>query len=184
MLMERDYDRRRVWEYARRWAYGRNPLFYDFSGLGGDCTNFISQCLLAGCCTMNCTPTFGWYYDALSARSPSWTGVEFLYDFLTSNEGAGPYGRAAGLSGLDVGDLIQLGDRQGRFYHTLLVTGYRRGDYLVSAHSYDAFDRPLSAYSYARLRPVRIEGFRAVRDPSPDSFANLLNGVSRPMSCS
>ena len=31
-----DYDRRRAYEYALRWAYRRNPLFTDFSELGGD----------------------------------------------------------------------------------------------------------------------------------------------------
>ena len=43
MLKEREYDRRRAREYARRWAYGRNPLFYNFTGIGGDCTNFIVE---------------------------------------------------------------------------------------------------------------------------------------------
>ena len=76
MLKEREYERRRALEYARRWAYGRNPLFYNFTGIGGDCTNFISQCLLAGCCVMNCTPTFGWYYRSSSDRAPAWTGVQ------------------------------------------------------------------------------------------------------------
>ena len=82
MLKEREYDRRRAREYARRWAYGRNPLFYNFTGIGGDCTNFISQCILAGCCTMNCRETFGWYYNSSYARTPSWTGVQYLYCLL------------------------------------------------------------------------------------------------------
>lgn len=38
------YDRRAAVLYAHRWAYGRNPAFYDYEGLGGDCTNFASQC--------------------------------------------------------------------------------------------------------------------------------------------
>ncbi|HIS96851.1 MAG TPA: amidase domain-containing protein, partial [Candidatus Scatomorpha pullistercoris] len=83
MLKELGYDRQRAVAYARRWAYSRNPLFYNFTGIGGDCTNFISQCLLAGCCVMNCTPTFGWYYRNASDRAPAWTGVQYLYNFLT-----------------------------------------------------------------------------------------------------
>ena len=39
--------------YARRWALDRNPLFVDFTGQGGNCTNFVSQCVLAGSCVMN-----------------------------------------------------------------------------------------------------------------------------------
>ena len=56
------YDRRAAVLYAHRWAYGRNPAFYDYEGLGGDCTNFASQCIYAGSGVMNFTPTFGWYY--------------------------------------------------------------------------------------------------------------------------
>ena len=33
------YDRAHAVAYARRWALSRNPLFYDFTGIGGDCTN-------------------------------------------------------------------------------------------------------------------------------------------------
>lgn len=90
MLKEREYDRRRAREYSAPLAYGRNPVFYNFTGIGGDCTNFISQCILACCCTMNCRETFGWYYNSSYDRTPSWTGVQYLYDFLTANEGTAP----------------------------------------------------------------------------------------------
>ena len=56
------YDRKAAVEYARKWAYGRNPAYYDFSRLGGDCTNFASQCVYAGSDVMNYTPVLGWYY--------------------------------------------------------------------------------------------------------------------------
>ena len=39
------YDRQKAVDYALTWALDRNPKFYDFSSLGGDCTNFISQCI-------------------------------------------------------------------------------------------------------------------------------------------
>ena len=42
------YDRQKAVAYARRWALGRNPAYFDFQDLGGDCTNFASQCLYAG----------------------------------------------------------------------------------------------------------------------------------------
>ena len=55
MLWTGEYDRTRALAYAERWALDRNPLFYNFTGVGGDCTNFVSQCVLAGCCVMNGT---------------------------------------------------------------------------------------------------------------------------------
>ena len=98
MLRELPYERGQALEYARRWALGRNPLFYNFTGQGGDCTNFISQCLLAGCLVMNCRETFGWYYHSPRLRAPAWTGVQYLWNFLSGNAGAGPYGREAELA--------------------------------------------------------------------------------------
>ena len=71
----RNYDRGRALAYAKRWARGRNPLFYNFTGIGGDCTNFVSQCVLAGCCAENFTPDFGWYYRSPEDRAPAFTGV-------------------------------------------------------------------------------------------------------------
>lgn len=43
-----DFSRERVQAYAHRWAFGRNPEYLAFDRLGGDCTSFVSQCLLAG----------------------------------------------------------------------------------------------------------------------------------------
>ena len=106
------YQRTAAVEYARRWAFGRNPAYYDFSGIGGDCTNFASQCIFAGAGVMNFTPTFGWFYRSVNDRTPSWTGVEYLYNFLIHNEGAGPYAKEVPLSELEVGDVVQLGDRK------------------------------------------------------------------------
>ena len=48
MLERIPYDRRAAVAYAHQWAYGRNPDFYDYEEIGGDCTNFASQCLYAG----------------------------------------------------------------------------------------------------------------------------------------
>ncbi|MGN1098482.1 MAG: amidase domain-containing protein, partial [Clostridia bacterium] len=82
------YNRAAAVNYAKRWALSRNPLYYSFDELGGDCTGFISQAVYAGAGVMNYTPTFGWYYISPDDRAPAWTGVEFFYNFFTSNEGA------------------------------------------------------------------------------------------------
>ena len=74
------YDRAAAVAYAHRWAYGRNPAYANFDAMGGDCTNFASQCLYAGSGVMDFRPTFGWYYRSLNDRSPSWTGVPFFYE--------------------------------------------------------------------------------------------------------
>ena len=32
-------------KYAKKWAYLRNPKYYNYDAIGGDCTNFVSQCI-------------------------------------------------------------------------------------------------------------------------------------------
>ena len=115
MLTTRIYDRYEAVEYALRYAIIPNPAYYDFSAIGGDCTNFVSQCLYAGCKVMNYSQN-GWYYNNINSRSPSWTSVEALYRFLTTNKSVGPRGYAVNLKEAQIGDIIQLGK-----FHCLLL---------------------------------------------------------------
>ena len=89
-------------------ASSTGASFYDFENNGGDCTNFISQCIFAGSGVMNYTPTFGWYYNSQYSRAPAWTGVQYLYNFLISNRSVGPYGKPSDESNCQTGDIIQL----------------------------------------------------------------------------
>ncbi len=155
-----NYDRNAAFEYAKKWAFKRNPKFYDFSKIGGDCTNFASQCIYAGAGVMNYTPVFGWYYISANDRTASWTGVQYLYNFLVGNEGEGPFAEEVSLDKLEVGDIVQLGTETNDFYHSPVVVGFSRGKILVAAHSYDAFNKPLSSYNFAKARGIHILGVR------------------------
>lgn len=154
------YNREKAVAYAHEWAYRRNPKYYDFSDIGGDCTNFASQCLFAGSGIMNYTPVFGWFYISANNRTPSWTGVNELYRFLVNNTGAGPQGKVVRLSEIRNGDIIQLRFGSGnRFDHSPVVVDYGNGTpdtILVAAHSYDSDCRKLSTYRYKELRPIHI----------------------------
>ena len=176
MLLEKIYDRRRAFEYAKTWAFSRNPLFTDFTGIGGNCTNFVSQALFAGGCVMNYTPVFGWYYRSAEDRTASWTGVEYLYNFLIGNEGEGPYAREVMPGELEIGDIIQLGRENEGYYHTLLVVGFDSDGYLVAAQSDDAFLRPLDTYTYDYARFLHVEGVRLDLPELTDCYDNLLEG--------
>lgn len=177
MRLIKPYLRERAVAYAERWAFSRNPLFYDYTGIGGNCTNFVSQCLYAGSCEMNFTPVYGWYYLSPSERTAAWTGVEYLYNFLIGNRGVGPFGTEVSAGLLSLGDVIQLAREDGTYYHTLLVTGFDTdGNYLVAAQSDDAFDRPLDTYTYATARFIHIDGVGVEWTPPPDCYESLLQG--------
>ena len=176
MLVIKQYNRKNAVEYAMKWALGRNPLFFNFTGLGGDCTNYVSQCILAGSCEMNYDTVNGWYYRNADERSPSWAGVSFFYDFIIYNQGVGPYAEEAHPDGLLPGDVIQLGRGNEMFYHTLFVTGYQEDTYLVSAHTDDALNRRLDTYHYTYIRFIHILGVRLEIQDEETCFRNLMNG--------
>lgn len=153
MLRLIPYNRQAAVAYAHKWAFGRNPAFYDFSGLGGDCTNFASQCLYAGTGVMNFTPELGWYYIDVNNRAPAWTGVPFFWEFMVRNEVSdGPFGLQTTPNFIRPGDFVQIRFKTSGevFAHTPVIVsvGYPPAldNILVAAHSNDADNRPLSTY--------------------------------------
>lgn len=158
-MRDNPYDRTAAVSYARKWALDRNQAYYNFEDIGGDCTNFASQCIFAGAGVMNFTPVTGWYYRSASDRTASWTGVKYLYDFLINNRSVGPYGHEVSPSEVEPGDIVQLGTQDGHFYHSPVITSIAP-TILVAAHTYDVLDRPLSSYNYQIVRFIHIDGVR------------------------
>ena len=153
------YNRQKAAAYARKWALSRNPAYYDFQNVGGDCTNFASQCIFAGAGVMNYTPETGWFYRSASDRTASWTGVDFLYKFLVNNNSVGPFAEEVEKYDIQTGDIVQLGTKNGDFYHTPVITA-TEPEIIVCAHTYDALDIPLSSYFYEKARFLHIKGVR------------------------
>lgn len=126
--------------YARRWWDGANPNFPHFAG--EDCTNFASQCLLAGGLPMQETGdrATGWWCRA-GDWSYSWSVAHSLHRWLLDSGTAVQRERAARLH---TGDIIAYdfaGD--GTFDHTVIVVGRDPdGEPLVAAHDFAAVDRP------------------------------------------
>lgn len=162
-MKEKPYNREKAVEYAKVWAFSRNPRYFDFENFGGDCTNFISQCVYEGTGVMNYTRTYGWYYNSSYDRAPAWTGVQFFYNFMVKNKSVGPFATEVDLSSAELGDIIQLGDWN-RYYHSLIITqinGLPSFDtILVTTHSFDENLRPLNTYIFDRIRCLHIEGYR------------------------
>lgn len=152
------YNRAQATRYAARWALSRNPEYYDYSALGGDCTNFASQCLYAGSGVMDYTETFGWYYIDANKKAPAWTGVEYLFNYLVREEKRpGPVGVLVDAADIRRGDLIQLSFNGVTFGHTPVVLA-TRPQIFVAAHSEDSFMRPLDTYDYMAIRYIHIVG--------------------------
>lgn len=144
--------------YSQKWALDANPDFYHFGGVGGDCTNFVSQCLLAGGAEM-IHSLDGWFYYSKDDRSPSWTSVEEIRNFLL-NDNKGICASICNLELLEVGDIIQLRQNEIRFNHSLIVSRKTKNDIYVCAHSNDVLDKNLKEYYFIESLGLHIEGIR------------------------
>lgn len=163
MLTNISYNRNKAVSYAYKWALSRNPKYYNFDGIGGDCTNFVSQCIHAGCEVMNYTRNVGWYYKSPNDRAAAWTGVEYLHRFLTTNKNEGPHGKELPISQIkyaEPGDIIQLNYTGDIFGHSLFIVE-THPQILVAQHSSENFyGKPFSDYWYDSARLIKIEGAR------------------------
>ncbi len=150
------YNRSGAAQYAIDHAYNYNSAYADFSGeQGGDCTNFISQCIHE-------TPGGGipehvgaqysdtcWFYTTSTNRSSSWTGANEFNRYIKSSVSK-INASISTFESVDFGDIIQLKYSSGEAYHSLIVTGivyssYGRSDLLFCCHTSDRQNYSLSS---------------------------------------
>jgi len=159
-LKVKEYNRKKAIEYAYKWAYKRNPKYYNFDNVGGDCTSFISQCIYAGSGTMNYKKHIGWYYNSSADRTASWAGVEFLYNFLINNKSIGPKAIRTDIYNIQVGDIIQLKLLEERFSHSLIIVEKKENNLesiYIATHTQDAYHRSISTYDFKDIRFLHIK---------------------------
>lgn len=163
MLIIKKYNRNLSVDYALKFAVTRNGEYHDYTNEGGNCTNYVSQCLYAGASVMNYDIN-GWYYLSPQNTSVSWANVEPLYQFITNNKGVGIFGVNAPLEMCGKGDIIQLKFKNKNvFSHCLFVTKIKEPtpkQIYVCANTRDVKEVPLSFYTYEKYRLIHILGYR------------------------
>lgn len=137
-------------DYAYTYYKNYNPSYTDYSKQGGDCTNFVSQCLKAGG-----LPTDGtWFKD-----SNAWIRVIELRNWLVNKGYATEY---SWQSNCKVGDVVQLqNSSKGIYTHSLLISyidGY--GQVYLAAHTNEAWNKAVYNYypssSWSAIRYLKI----------------------------
>jgi hypothetical protein len=141
------FNREAATAYARKWALSTNP---DYPRFDNDCTNFVSQCMLAGGWAMvgehsysNRKPDHVWWYGGslLTRASYTWAGAQNFYNFLSISK----RGRlVSDPTGLDRGDVVQMAE-DGHVHHSMFVVQKTGSDLLLCYHTDDHLDEPLSA---------------------------------------
>lgn len=171
MKQLQEYNRNLAVQYARTWATSRNPKYKDYDQWGGDCTNFISQCIYAGKIPFDNQgrdELSKWYWYSDNSRTPSWTSADVFARYILKNNNEntynhGVYAVEAEYNELELGDIVQL-IYEGRAFHTMIISkvilddkGYLL-DYLICQHTYDLLDYPLSQKEGER-RYIKIFGY-------------------------
>ncbi|MGL4738285.1 MAG: amidase domain-containing protein [Cellulosilyticaceae bacterium] len=127
------YDRAAAVGYAYRYAKNPNvPQWMNYEEYGGNCTNFISQCLYAGGMpfdTKGRSEIEKWYWYSDKERTPSWTAATAFknYLFISQEVKQGIQMRLGTKEELRIGDVVQLGDLK-ETRHSMLVVGFVRSD--------------------------------------------------------
>lgn len=135
--------------YAKKYALSYNKAYNDFHEKGGDCTNFVSQCIYFGGVPRS---------SIWKPYSHSWIRVNELYYYLLR--------RGLGIDvtnekNYKIGSILQFHSKEkGFFSHSGMITeSLPNGDYLYSCHSYDKLDYPISEvypFFYKEFRVIEI----------------------------
>ena len=142
-----DFSRFAMKSYQNNWALSRNPIWADYTGLGGDCQNYASQVIKAGGAPFDESGSYKWYWYSDANRSPSWTGVISMQNYIRYNSGLGPNGKfVSSASTLLTGDMVHIDlNSNGTYDHAVVI--YNPGSSpTVSGHTEDCINKRLSEF--------------------------------------
>ncbi|MBS6475565.1 MAG: amidase domain-containing protein [Clostridiales bacterium] len=170
------YNRAESVKYANKYWQNYNSNYPNYDSAGGDCTNFVSQCVHAGGVPMKTGGTTDayWHYTSGSNRSPSWTDADFFMRHWTKVRLSSYYGQAYSVkiytrdyilnnwstfySNVGVGDIIQyawsLLDFDGTYkntevYHSAILTEKKNdSDKTINFHSHSSYMNEGSLQQY------------------------------------
>lgn len=158
MFRNNNYNRQKAVQYAVQYALTPNPSYRFFATHGeggGDCTNFVSQCLYAGAAPMAFSSERPWWYNKKKTYnnrddlwSNSWTVAGSLYWCLkvrAKNNIPGLKGfEVEDIDSLELGDIIQYENFSGKIYHSAIITDFtiEKGAKfpLISQHTFNALN--------------------------------------------
>lgn len=160
-----EYDREQAVAYSSQWVGRRNEEWDDFTGRGGNCQNFVSQCLFAGGIPMDEQGDERWIWDGAENYSASWVGVDNFYAYASGNQGNG-LAASTNLSYYngEEGDLICMGSETD-WNHIVMIAQVIKDeqgntvDYLINSNTSDVKNFPVSAYPNSYQRLIKIYGW-------------------------
>ncbi len=123
--------------YANRYALSYNPAYENYNSIGGDCANFVSQCLYAGGLPM----TDKWFFrrdaSGKSSRTSPWSTANGLFNYVSAYCGTAVVNPQN--SEVTAGNpVFYYKASKGRYSHAAICVGVSpTGVPLVDAHNED-----------------------------------------------
>lgn len=170
---DNEYNSTAAVAYARQGVGRRRNGWPSFDRSGGNCQNFVSQCLYAGGVPMDSEKPGQWKcYGARlnttyqpNGRSASWASVSNFLAYIQENEGFGLVAHADALyyTG-EPGDILHMRTNDG-WRHTVMITKTMKNnsgivaDYLIASNTMDLIDFPASAYHYTDQMLIKVYGW-------------------------
>jgi len=151
------YNRDKAKAYIDKYCLNKNDDYYDYSDEGGNCQNYVSQCINAGGIEMDYSDS-EWYYNYPLEYSSSWTSTYWFYEYITENENDGIVAISDNnLYYGQIGDVIQVG-YDDEYRHSTIISDIVDGHILINSNSVDLTNYPIDAYVYPLKRLIIILG--------------------------
>lgn len=167
-----DYDRIAAINYANQYYNTRNPKWFNYDTTGGNCQNYVSQCLYAGGIDMDCYGEDQWKQYGFendveidlsqkqTGRTASWVQVIYFNSYARNNSGFGLVAEELdNCYYAEPGDVIQVGYKDSKnMDHSTIVSKVINQHILVDSNSLDMKDFPIEAYTYPYRLLIKILG--------------------------
>lgn len=167
--MPNNYNRVEAANYATRYALEPNKKYTYLKPSGedgGDCTNFVSQCLYAGGAPMDHNIIRPWWYDIKQGKgSICWTVAHSLYWYLKVNQRINRNVikglEVEDITKLEIGDVIFYENFDNAIFHAAIITSFVDvGDTRqprISQHTFNQLNETYKkSYNYKKMHFIKI----------------------------
>lgn len=163
------YNRLAAVDYAMKYAIDPNKKYKYFQSIdenGGDCTNFVSQCLNAGGASMDYNIIRPWWYDIKHGKaSICWATAHSLYWYLKVNQRINRNVikglEVEDITKLEIGDLIFYENLNNTIFHAAIITSFAvssgNREPRISQHTFNQLNETYKKnYDFKKMHFLKI----------------------------